>query len=232
MALQNVVKHYADECDMPSCICVDGAVVIFLLDDELTTDGKPYFPGTVTEIEILTTGGVDITIQYDDATLPLVEGEPMAVIFPPAEDATVCDPDCAEDCDWFTKVRRMMDAEGNGGLLSRWYIAYTSEEDVANGVFQIPRIPFDPGFRLTDVRITCFTYDINTTGTFTLKVGATNIAQFVGNLAQQRQMTILVTDLLNDELPELHITGVTNGVYGLAAAGLVLELLGIIIPTP
>lgn len=232
MAIKTAVKHYADQCDMPSCICVDGPVVVFLRGDLLTTDGKPYFPGTVTLIDILTTGGVDVTIQYDDSTLPIVEGEPMEVIFPVSDDATVCDPDCAAECDWFTKVRRMLDAEGTGGLLNRWYILYESNEDVANGTFEIPRIPFEPGFRITDLRITCFVYDLNTTGTFTLKVGATNIAQFVGNLAQQRQMTILVTDLLNDELPELHITGLTNGVYGLAAAGLVLEFIGIIVPTP
>lgn len=231
MSLQTVVKHYADECDMPACICVNGPVVIFLMGELLTTDGHPYFPGTVTVIDILTTGGVDVTIQYDDSTLPIVDAAPLEVIFPPAAEATVCDPDCNDDCDWFNKVRRMLDAEGTGGLLSRWYILYESTADVANGVFEIPRIPFEPGFRITDLRITCFNYDINTTGTFTLKVGATNIAQYVGNLAQQRQLTILVQDLLNDELPELHITGLTNGVYGLAAAGLVLEFKGIIIPT-
>ena len=231
MAIKTAVKHYANQCDMPSCICVDGPVVMFLKNDRLTTDGKPYFPGTVTTITLLTTGGVDVTVQYNDATLPLVLGVPIEVIFPLAEDATVCDPDCADECDWFAKIRRMLDAEGTGGLLNRWYIAFTSAQDVANGVFEIPRIPFEPGFRLTDVRLTCFNYDINTTGTFEVKVGATVIAEFVGNLAQQRQMTILVPDLLNDEMPELHCSGVANGVYGLAAAGLVVEFIGIIIPT-
>lgn len=232
MAIKTAVKHYEAQCDMPSCICVDGPVVMFLKDDRLTTDGKPYLPGTVTVINILTTGGVDVTVQYDDTTLPLVDGDPILIVFPVSEDATACDPDCSDECDWFTKVRRMLDAEGTGGLLNRWYIAYLSNQDVANGSFDIPRIPFEPGFRLTDLRLTCSTYDINTTGTFRIKVGATTVAEFIGNLAQQRQMTILVPDLLNDEMPELHITGVANGVYGLAAAGLVVEFIGIIIPTP
>lgn len=233
MALRNVVKHYVSACDMPSCICLDGEVAIPLLPDELTTDGFPYFFGTVTIITENATGGFDVTIQYDDTTLPLVEGVPLVPVFPAAgEEGNVCDPVCAGPCDWFTLVRRMIDAGGSDGLISRGYQLYEADEDVADGVFLIPRIPFEPGYRMTDLRLTCFTYDINTTGTFTLKVGGVNVAQFIGNLAEQRQMTILVPDLLNDELPELHITGLTNGVYGVAAAGLVIEFIGILIPSP
>lgn len=234
MALHNVVKHYADNCDMPQCMCVACPVFIFLKDDRLTTGGLPYIMGTVVSIEEVSSGGVDVTIQYDDATLPLV-GDPAAKLeieFPSASaEGTACNPDCAGECDWVTKVQRMLESASPVSLLTRHYILFTDEQDVANGSFLLPRIPFVPGLRLSDVRITCFTYDINTSGTFQLKVGATVKAEYVGNLAQQRQFTILGADLLNDVLPEFTISGLTNGVYGLAAAGLVVEIMGIHIPS-
>lgn len=230
--LQTAEKHYLALCDMPQCMCVGCTVFIFFKDPDLSTDGLPYIMGTVTAIEELTSGGVDVTIQYDDATLPVTDPE-FEVIFPGvAEEGTVCDPDCGGVCDWVTKVKRMIESALPGGLINRHYQLYTSEEDVANGVFLLPRIPFVPGYRLTDVRITCFTYDLNTSATFELKVGASVKANFTGTLAQQRQLAILDSDLDNDELPELHITGLTNNVYGLAAAGLVIELIGIIVPSP
>lgn len=233
MATKNAVKHYPALCDMPQCMCVDCEVKVFLKGDQLTTDGLPYFEGIVTSIEELSTGGIDVTIQYDDATLPLVEGDPLEVEFSSTSAAgNVCDPDCAGECDWLTKVIRLIQSALPGGLINRHYQLYASGVEVENGVFPVPRIPFVPGYRLTDVRLTCYLYDINTTGTFRLKRGATVIAEFIGSLAQQRQMTILVDDLLNDELPELHITGLTNGVYGVEAEGLVLELIGIQMPTP
>lgn len=229
--LQQVVKHYLALCDMPQCMCVDCSVFIFLKAPTLTTDGLPYFMGTVREIEELSSGGVDVTIEYDDATLPLVEGDPMEVTFPSVSvEGSVCDPDCAGPCDWLTKVQRMMESALPGGLINRHYQVYDPDESAANGVFDLPRIPFVPGYRLTDVRVTCFTYDINTTCTIQLKVGSTVKAQFTGNLAQQRQLTILSTDLANDALPQLHITSLVNGVYGLDAQGLVIELIGIIQP--
>lgn len=233
MALHNVVKHYASTCDMPQCMCEGCEVFIFLKDDQLTTSGLPYIMGTVTAIVNASSGGVDVTVQYSDLLLPLV-GDPPAkleIIFPSASiEGTACNPDCAGECDWITKVKRMLESATENTLLQRHYILFNDEQDVANGSFLLPRIPFLPGMRLSDVRLTCFTYDINTTGTFRLKVGSSVKAQFIGNLAQQRQFTILSADLLNDVLPELTITGLTNGVYGQAAVGLVIELMGIHIP--
>lgn len=231
MATVAKVKHYASLCDMPQCMCVGCPVKVFLKDDQLTTDGLPYFEGIVTAILELSSGGIDVTIQYQDTTLPVVDGDPLVVEFSSTSAAgNVCDPDCAGDCDWITKVIRLVQSALPGGLINRHYQLFASGDCVANGSFDIPRIPFVPGYRLTDVRLACFTYDINTTATFQLKKGATVIAEFIGSLAQQRQMTILVPDLLNDELPELHITGLANAVYGLCAEGLVLELIGIKTP--
>lgn len=233
MALQTAVKHYLALCDMPQCMCAPCPVYIFLKDPELTTDGLPYFMGNVTLIDALASGGVDVTISYDDATLPLDGADPIEVIFPGvAEVGTVCDPDCAGPCDWVTKVTRMLESALPGGLQHLQYRMYDVDEDVANGVFPLPRIAYQPGFRMTSVRITCHLYDINTTLTVELKVGATVHATFTGNLAMQRGLTIIDVDLDNDELPELHITGLANGVYGLAAAGFVIDIFGIVKPTP
>lgn len=231
MALHNVIKHYESACDMPPCMCVDCPVFIFLKGDLLTTGGLPYLMGTVTAIEDAASGGIDVTIQYDDTTLPLDGEDKLVIIFPSASaEGTACNPDCAGECDWVTKVQRMLESASPVSLLSRHYILFSDIQEVANGSFLLPRIPFLPGMRLSDVRITCFVYDINTTATFQLKVGATVKAEFIGNLAMQRQFNILSADLLNDVLPELHITGLANGVYGLAATGLVIELMGIHIP--
>lgn len=232
MALKTAVVHYTADCDMPACMCVDCDVFVHLKGDLLTTDGLPYIMATVVSIIAAASGGIDVTLHYDNATLPVDGSDPIDLVFGSGEDANACDPDCAGNCDWMTKVKRMIESALPGGLINRHYQLYVDGETVENGAFLLPRIPFEPGFRLTDVRITCFVYDINTEGTFQLKVGASVKAEFIGNLAQQRQLTILVPDLANDALPELHITGLTNGVYGLAAEGFVIELIGIVQPSP
>lgn len=227
---QLVTKHYADACDMPACMCVGCDVYLFLRGVLLTTDGLPYLMGEVVSITDAVSGGVDVVISYDDTTVPVTDPE-FEGSFDPDADPTLCDPDCAEECDWVTKVKRMMDSALPGGLFLLQYTIYDIDADVANGIFPVPRIPFPAGFRLTDARLTCYEYDINTELTVQLKVGATVKAQYVtGNLAQQRQMTIVSADCLNDALPELHITGLVNTAYGLAAKGLVLHLFGIKTP--
>lgn len=224
------VKHYDKLCDMPACMCVGCPVYIFLRGGLNTTDGLPYLMGTVQSIVDVVTGGVDVTITYDDTTAPASDPA-FEMTFSPDEDPSVCDPDCAGECDWLTKVKRMMESSLNGGSFLLQYAIYDIDADVANGIFPVPRIPLDPGFRLTDVRLTCYEYDINTELTAQLKVGATVKAQYnAGNLAMQRQLTIVDADCLNDELPELHITGLLNTAYGLSAKGLVLHLQGIQVP--
>lgn len=224
-----VTKHYADPCDKPRCLCDTTDVYLFLRDGRETTEAtpKPYLNGTITECVDLGVGGIDVRISVDDTIMPLDdEDAPIVPLFDDgSDDGTLCDPLCAEECDWMSLVLRMIEWAGRA-IVNRHYQLYNPDEPVENGVFLVPRIPFDPSYHLVDVRITCYVYDVNTTGTFQVKVGSTVIAQFTGNLANQRQLSILVPDLLNDELPELHITGLTNGVYGLSAKGLVLEFIG------
>lgn len=233
MAQQTVEVHYAEACDMPQCMCEGCTVRIFLRGELLTTDGLPYIDAVVESIEDAASGGKDITLTYDDATLPLDAGDPIELVFE-GEGATACLPDCLEECDWVWKTQRMIESALPGGLFYLQYRIFEIDEDVANGTFYLPRISFDPGFRLTDVRLTCHEYDINTELAAELRVGATVKAQYgtgpVGNLGQQRQMTIVSADCLNDVLPALHITGLTNTSYGLSAKGLVLHIRGIKIP--
>lgn len=227
MATQIVTKHYADACDMPNCMCEGCDVFLFLRGELLTTDGLPYLMGVVQTITDAASGGIDVVIAFDDTTKPVTDPV-FEGSFDPDADPTLCDPDCAEECDWLTKVKRMLDSALPGGLFLLQYVLFDIDVPVANGIFPLPRISNSPGFRLTDVRLTCHEYDINTELTAQLKVGATVKAQYnAGNLAQQRQMTIVSADCLNDVLPELHITGLTNTAYGLSAKGLVLHLYGI-----
>lgn len=227
--LQTVTKHYTEACDMPQCMCEGCDVYLFLRGELLTADGLPFLMGTVVSITDAVSGGIDVAINYSDITAPVTDPE-FVGSFAPDEDPTLCDPDCAGECDWVTKVKRMLESSLPGGLFLLQYAIYDIDDDVANGIFPIPRIPFVPGFRLTDVRITCHEYDINTLATFRLKVGSTVKAQITQDLRKQRVLTIVSADCLNDVLPELHITGLTNTAYGHAAKGLVLHLFGIKTP--
>lgn len=226
-------KHYEALCDMPSCICVDCEVYLFINRtlDLLTTDGKPYIIGTVISITEVPSGGLDVVISYDDSTLPEnpATGETLVVTFPTgAQDGTVCDPACKTGCDWVTL---MLSIVGNAvGVINKEYLIYAFNQHVVDGASYLPRICFPNGFLLTDVRISCTTYDINTTADFTLKIGSTTIASYSGNLSAQKQFTLLQPLMGYDELPDFRIDNLTNGVYGDFAEGLVLELIGVIAP--
>lgn len=110
MSLETAVKHYEGTCDVPACICLDASVYIFLRRGLLTTDNHPYIMGTVTAISEPLSGGVDVTIQYDNTTLPTDPdtGVKLVVVFDtPAQVGTVCDPDCADECAWLSKVQAL-----------------------------------------------------------------------------------------------------------------------------
>lgn len=227
MALHTVTKHYASPCDKPDCICEDAEVAFFFRGDTLTTDGKAFVVGTVSTVTELSTGGVDVVIAYSDTTLPaefeLVLDEGLTL-------GTVCDPDCYSDCSWVKKVEKMIGAGQNPAIISRPHVVYMNDEHVVNNVFDLPRIPFDEGMRLTAVKITCARYDANTTLVATLKVGSTTIAAFTGSLAQMRGLAIAVNDLTADQKPTLHLSSVSSTIYEDGALGLVLELIGVLIP--
>jgi hypothetical protein len=227
MALRQSTKTYLDACDVPTCMCADAEVVFFLKDDLLTLSGKAYVDGTVVSVTELSTGAVQVVIQYDDADLPDVDGEKLEVIFPGVvAEGTVCDPDCAGECSWVKKVFSVLSSIGQGGIINRPYLIYPFSENVIDGQFELPRIPFPTGYRLTSVRLTCRTYDINTTTTVELRIGSTVYAQFIGDLREQRAMNILIPVLPYDQMPELHLNGTVSSIYLLAAKGLVLEMIG------
>jgi hypothetical protein len=233
MASQNVTKHYNSACDMPNCICPNASVFLWMQRQLLTTNGFPYFMGTVTTVTEVPSGGFDVVINYDDALLPNdpSTGQKLVPDFPSSASAgTVCDPDCNTDCSWVTRMLQVLHAGSSGGVISRSYLVFGQNQDVANGAFDIPRIPFLTGYRLTDVRITCFGYDTNTSAAFLLKVGAVVYASYTGNLSGQKQLAIAHPVIAYDEMPLLQISGLVNGVYGQSAKGLVLELIGIINP--
>jgi hypothetical protein len=227
MALQIITKHYANPCDKPDCICEDAEVALFFRGETLTTDGKAFFVGTISTVTALTTGGVDVVIAYDDATLP---AEFTVILDDGLDLGTVCDPDCYSEGSWVWKTSKMIGAGQNPAIISRPHVIYLNTQHVANNVFDLPRIPFSQGMRLTSVKITCNRYDANTTLVAKLKLGSTVIAQFTGSLAQMRAMTISVTDLVADVKPTLHIESVASTIYDDSSLGLVLELIGILIP--
>lgn len=220
---QTIIFHYSSVCEIPACMCVDAEVALMLRGTALTEDGKAYIAGTITAIDETATNAYDITIEYDDATL----GELVPVF---GVDGNVCDPICITECSWLWAVIRVSETVNNPPLINRHYTLYNSAQWVEDGTFDVPRIPFATGYRLSAVHLTCTTYDENTEIVAELRVGSTLIASYTGNLAAQVEMTIAVTDLDYDELPVLTISGTTNAIYEEAAKGLVLELLGIIIP--
>ena len=231
MALQQSTITYAELCDMPACICEDAEVVFFLKGGLLTTDGLPYVAGTVVSVTQLSTGAVEVVIQYDDSTLPEVEGEPLEVIFPGAAvEGTVCAPDCAGECDWMGKVLAVQEAADPNTLFHLERQIYAPANYVADGTFVTPRMALSPGLRLSAVKLTCDTYDAGTTLTLNVKVGSTIIAQYVGNLSAQKSATILVTDILNDQKPVVEFTGTAYVNYATAAKGLFVTLLGVLAP--
>lgn len=217
---------------MPQCMCVDCDILIFLRNGALTSDGKPYIVGHVTQVLQLSSGGIQVTFTYDDATLPTEEIDeedvPIEISF--GEDGTACDPDCFTDCSWASKVLSLLENATIAGLQNRHYILYQDDEPVADGSFNLPRIPFTPGFRLTSVRITCFTYNANTEGTFNLKVGATTIASFEGTLEEQRVLVLVpgLELIAYDAMPVLECVDVAQTVYEAFALGLVIELIGVL----
>lgn len=225
---QQVTKHYEALCDMPRCICPAMPVAMFLKNGLLTTDAKPYIEGVVISVTEDGSGGIDVVISYDDTTMPTEEETLVVVSF--GDEGTACDPDCLDECSWLSKVLSLQ-ATGSSRIINRFYQLFGPDEDVTTGVFDIARIPFPTGFRLTDVRLTCYTYDINTTLDVTLQVGADLKAHATGQaLGAQVALTIDAALLPYDGKPVLTIPGLTNGVYGMAAKGLVLELIGIIEP--
>ena len=231
MALQQSTITYDEVCLMPACICEDAEVVFFLQDDLLTTAGLPYVVGTVVSVTQLSTGAIEVVIQYDDATLPIVDGDKLEVIFPGASVVgTVCAPDCSGICDWMGKVLALI---ANTDLQSTYLLErqiYTPANWVADGTFVTPRMTLSPGMRLAAVKITCDTYDSGTTLTLNLKVGSTVVAQYIGNLSAQKSATILVNDILNDQKPTVEITGTAYTNYATAAKGLIVTLIGVVSP--
>lgn len=220
---------YDEVCNMPECMCANCPIFIFLRNGALTSDGKPYIIGTITLINQLSTGGIEITFTYDDATLPVVGEDPIEITF--GVDGTACDPDCGSDCSWLVKMLAVLDTAAISGLQNRHYILFPEGEPVEDGTFQLPRIPFSPGgLRLTTVRITCFDYNANTQGTFNLKVGATIIASFTGTLAEQRVLALVpgLETIAYDAKPVLECIDVEQVVYEAFALGLVVELIGVL----
>lgn len=231
MALQQSTITYDEVCLMPACICEDAEVVFFLQDDLLTTAGLPYVVGTVVSVTQLSTGAIEVVIQYDDATLPIVDGEKLEVIFPGAAVVgTVCAPDCSGICDWMGKVLKLWETVEPITAYKDPYQIYAPANWVADGQFEIPRMANLPGLRMFRVAIACSTYDSGTTLTLNLKIGSTVVAQYVGNLSAQKSATILVTDILNDQKPIVEITGTAYTNYATAAKGLVVTTFGVNIP--
>lgn len=226
MATRTSTYHVEDLCDLPSCIQEDAQVLIFLMDGDLTTDGKAYFNATVVEVDQLSTGGVDVTVSYEDSTLPNdLQGEDGLTI---GED--VCTPDCAGDCDWAGKMINTIESSATSNLITRSMVIYEDAEWVEDGTFDLKRIPLDPGYRITSAKLTCNRYDNDTDVTVRLKVGGTIHAEYIGDLGSIATMSIIDSDLDLDVLPRLEISGTTNAVYLDGAKGLVLELMGLIVP--
>ncbi len=227
MALKTITKHYANPCDKLDCICEGADVALFLAGDVLTTAGKAYVAGIVSSVTALSTGGIDVVIAYDDAPLP-VDFEVSFTVG--STEGTVYDPDCLTPGSWLWKTEKLFGAGQNPAIINRAHPVYLNDEHVADNTFDLARIPFGEGMRLTAVKLTCARYDANTTLTATLKVGSTVIASYTGTLARIRAMEIAVNDLLEDEKPTLYVTDVESVIYSDGALGLVLELIGILVP--
>lgn len=227
MALKQSTKTYLSTCEVPTCMCAGEDVFIFLKDDLLTLDGKPYIDGEVISVTELSTGAVNVVIQYDDTNLPEVEGEKLEIVFPGVvTEGTVCNPDCAGECSWIWKAKLL--GEDGQTLFHLERQIYGGSNWVADGNFKTPRIALTPGLKLTAVKITCMEYDAGTTLTLNVMVGSTIHAQYVGNLSAQKTATILVADLPNDVLPEVVITGTAYSNYATAAKGLIVTFIGIL----
>ena len=223
MATQTVTKHYANICAKPDCIVEGAAVIFFFRNDALSPGNLPYIEGLVTLVVETATGAIDATFSYDDADLP--DGVDM-ILDDPDTVGTVCDPDCFGEGSWLWKVQKLTDRDVNPSIINRSQTIYAPDEHVVNNTFNLARIPYTGGLRLSAIRLTCDRYDTNTTIAATIKVGATSIATFTGTLASIRGMTLLVTDLTLDQKPVLELTSVSSVIYADGALGLVVEMIG------
>jgi hypothetical protein len=221
----SVTKHYEDLCDMPQCICALAIVAMFLKNDLLTTDGKPYITGEVQSVTETGSGGVDVVIEYDDATMPLdgPYGDPIEVSF--GDEGTACNPDCLMECEWLAKAILLVGASTS--LINRSYKILEPGAPVVDGAFDIPRIPFASGLLVAGCSLSCFEYDIDTEADFVVSVGAQVVAIGSGNLASQLQLALVSPLIAFDAKPVLTITNLVNNGYSAVAEGLVLEFTGI-----
>lgn len=227
MAQRTGTFTYDDVCEMPACICDGCYLYIFLRNNLLTSDSLPFTRAVVSEIEQLSTGGVEVTFIYNDEKFPLIEGSPAEMTF--GEEGNFCDPDCGSECSWMDKVLRLIENSGLTGLVDRHYIVFADDEEVVSGSFKLPRIPFVTGFRLSDIRVSCFTYNANTHGTIRITVNGTIIAELEDvDFSEQMQIPILsgMTLIAYDQMPVLQLVDVEQTVYGAFAYGLVVELHG------
>lgn len=238
MAYRTVVKHYVAACDLPSCLCLNSPARVFLKADRTTIDGKPFLDGTVSALSQRSDGGYDLSFTYSEVTAP----PGFVALFPTASaGGNVCDPDCMDECSWMWKLQKMIDGIDQAALIKESYQIVPQDTHLSNSITYIPREIFATGFHLTQIALTCHTYDHGTSASFVLRYrvqsdtttpdGSLPIcAGYNGNLGTQKAMTIVQAVIpFNAELV-LMISGTNTAVYDDSTLGLTLQTVGFIVP--
>lgn len=232
MAFATASITYPSTCDKPLCLCVGVNVFMFLMDGTLTTDGKPFLLGEVTAVTEQSDLSVIVQITYQDSNIPTggwVFSFPVG-----GSGGTVCAPDCLGPCDWMTKVTTLTGFGREPLVLNPIVFQYTlSEPDalIVNGTYTLPRMGLPEGFRLREVTLTGQQYDDNTSFNFTLNVeGVGNVP--ITNITQRHasNITPTITDIQWDDSIEVVIADVAWLFEPTAALGLVVNLVGDLIP--
>lgn len=228
MATQALTYTFASLCDKPACMCEGSTVWMFLRGTTLMTDGKPAVEGQVASIVQNEDGSVAVEITYNDSTLP----EGFTVIAPTTDDdGTVCPPDCISECSWLWKAKKLVSSGSETSILNRTYQLAESDEHIADGTWDLPRIPFDRGLRLSDVKLTCSRYDEHTSATITVKLNEAIVASYSGILGAAQSLHIFIQDLDLDDQLQVIISNTAADVYEDGALGPVIELVGVL-PAP
>ena len=232
MALQTAEITYTDTCSKPLCLCVDTPVFLFLQDGELTTDNRPFLLGVVTSVVEQSDLSVVVTISYDDSTQP---GGGWVFSFPVGgSGGTVCAPDCIGPCDWMTKVLALTGLDRDPLIQNPIVFQYEIanwKDLIANGTFTLARMGVPEGFRLRSVTLTCDRYDLDTSFNFTLNVeGVPNVPLTTITASQAQILIPDITDIQWDDEIEVVIADVAWLFPDTAARGLIVNLIGDLIP--
>lgn len=228
MALQTASLTYSPACDRPDCLVPAAPVWMLLMNGVETTANEHFLAGVVTTVVASEEEDlVTVTLNYNDATLPV----DFVFTFPSEGVAgTVCPPDCANECDWLSKVMALEavaeDVETSVNPTTFQYRLFAPDDLPANGSWRQPRFPLQPGGTILSITVTHDVYDPDADTEYDLVVSFGSgiyVSQHIVASAGV-QTTLLLTAVTFEDIPVVQITNFTYVTYLTAARGMVVTI--------